>query len=125
MSKKCLLTIMLAALFCLGAAGAARACKIYNHTDYPIKVELDCGAVCGNTWYIDPGATKSRPGKSGTVYFAILDKKYAQGCVADKGSIKVDKHGWVSFYQRKGYFLVKSWKENGGLKKKIRRNMYD
>lgn len=115
----------LAFLLVLGAFASAQACAIYNWTSYPVKAMLDCGSFCSNAWYIDPDEKKSRPGKGGEVEVLILDKKYAQGCVADKVFIKVDNHGWVSVYERDGYFLVKSWHKGGSLRSSKKVYLYD
>ena len=120
-----LLIATLALFVCLGAAGAAEACCIYNHTDGPVEVYLGCGIGCHNDWWLDPGEKKCRHGKGGKVDWGIYKKGNTITCNANKGKIKVDKHGWVSFYQRKGYYLVKSWEEDGGLKKKIKLYMFD
>lgn len=85
---------------------------------------MSCGSFCSNTWYLNKNEKKCRGSKGGDVEILILDKKYAQGCVANKVYTDVDKHGYVSVYQRKGYFLIKSWTENNTVKHQIKVDLY-
>ena len=125
LGKKTIILTGLAFLLVLGSFASAQACALYNWTSYPVKFSLTCGTFCGNAWYVNPDQKTSYPGKGGSVEVLILDKKYAQGCVADKVYINVDDHGWVSVYERTGYFLIKSWRKGGSLKKEIKVDLYD
>lgn len=113
-------------VFCLCITyGPAKASCIYNRTDHTIHVSLDCGVFCGNIWYINKGDHECRPGKGGTVYVNICNKKNVSFYCADECKVKVDSHGWVSVQQDGKTFISKSKHKDGSIREECKSRQYD
>ena len=106
-------------VLCLAApllAGGAQASCVYNRTDYPLLVNLHCGAFCRNTWKIHTGEHKCREGKGGTVWVRVMDPFGQNEIDAHECELKVDHHGWVSVQQHGKKVKVISKHKSGSVR---------
>lgn len=92
----------------------SEACCFYNKSDGKMHVSFNCGWFCGNSWTLDPGEHKCRPGKGG-----IASVRRIGGVAAC--DVPVEKHGWVDIthYNPPGGFgLAESKNADGVVVKK-------
>ena len=94
MSKKRLLVVTMAALFCLGAAGAARAHCVFNHTRTCVKVDF----VSDHRGSYQQTVCEGRRCVSGKGGKITVTAKVLNGGAYSYSSCTVDvaARGWVS-----------------------------
>ncbi len=112
MIKRYVLGVMIALFMVVGliAAQSANACCVYNHTGGEIKFAWHLAS----DWLVSSGNKHCDPGKGGKLD-VVKVIKWASDikiCV----DVPVAHHGWVSVYQKKNLFTVKSFNKDGTVK---------